>query len=101
VQGSIGGRDYVTFDGYPFTVIEAQSTPGSFASWRVYLWDQTAQLLTPLAPNTPGHSTAFGNPKVSIVTDPSGRRALVSSLFVFSEGAGPGEAGPLVYYNEF
>jgi hypothetical protein len=101
VQGSIGGRDYVNFEGYPFTVIEAQSTPGSFASFRVYLWDPTAQLMTPLAPKTAGGSLAFGNPKVSIVIDPTGRRTLVGSLFVFSEAAAPSEAGPLVYYNDF
>jgi hypothetical protein len=101
VKGSIGGRDYVTFEGFPFTVIEAQTTPRSFASFRVYLWDPSAQLLTALAPGTARGSLAFGNPKVAVVTDPAGKRALVSSLYVFSEAAGAGEAGPLTYYNEF
>jgi hypothetical protein len=39
--------------------------------------------------------------KATVLTDPGGRQALVTSLFVFSTGAGPGEAGPLIYYNEF
>jgi hypothetical protein len=38
---------------------------------------------------------------VTVLSDPAGNRALVSSLFVFGAGNGPGEAGPLIYYNEF
>ena len=99
-KGNVGGRDYLSFEGYPFTVVEAQSTRNDFGSWRVYLYDETAGLLTKLAPVTPGGSLSFGNPKVTLLTDPSGRQALLTSLFVFGIHNGPGEAGPLIYYNE-
>jgi hypothetical protein len=101
IAGNIGGRDYVTFGGYPFTVVEAQTRKNDFGSWRVYLYDETARTLTALTPHTSGGSLSFGNPKVTVVTDPAGRRALVTTLYVFSLGNAPGEAGELIYYNDF
>jgi hypothetical protein len=101
IAGNIGGRDYVTFEGYPFTVVEAQARKGDFGSWSVYLYDNTARTLTTLAPRTPGGSIAFGNPRVTVLQDPGGYRALVVTLFAFSIGNGPGEAGPLIYNNGF
>ncbi|HEX4110303.1 MAG TPA: hypothetical protein VHX88_19390 [Solirubrobacteraceae bacterium] len=104
-RGNVGGRDELSFLGWPFTVVEAQSVKNDFASWRVYLYDDTGGSVTPLTPHTPGGSVAFGNPKVTVLTDPAGQRALVVSLFVFSQGAGvqasgATEAGSLVYYRE-
>jgi hypothetical protein len=99
--GNIGDRDTVTFQGYRFTLIEAQSVNGDFGSWRVYVYDQSAHSLTPLSIRTPGGSTAFGNPTATVVNDPSGHRTLVATLYVFSEGASDGEAGPLIYYKRF
>ena len=101
IGGSIGGRDHVDFQGYPFTVVEAESVKNDFGTWRLYLFDETAGTLTALTPVTPGGSVSLGNPRLSVVTDPAGRRALAVSLFVFGSGAGPGEAGELIYYNEF
>jgi hypothetical protein len=101
VHGNIGDRDRVVFDGYPFTLIEAEATPRQFASFRVFLWDETAGTITPLAPRTAHGSRAFGNPKATVVTDPAGHRALAISMYLFSEAAGAGETGPLVYYSEF
>jgi len=99
VHGNIGGRDYLNFEGYPFTIIEAENTEGDFGTWRVYLYDDTTDTLTPLAPS--GGSESFGNPKVTVLTDPAGQCALVVSLFVFNPGNGPNPAGPLIYYNPF
>jgi hypothetical protein len=100
--GNIGGRDYVSFEGYPFTVVEAQSRKNDFSSWRVYLYDDTAGILSRLTPHTPGASVSFGNPKVTVLTDPAGNRALAASLFVFStSNNAPGEYGPLIYYDDF
>ncbi len=102
IHGNIGGRDELSFDGYPFTVVEAQSEHGDFSSWRVYLYDDTAGALTQLAPKTPGGSVSFGNPKVTVLTDPSGKQALLTSLFVFgTANNAPAEFGPLIYYSEF
>jgi hypothetical protein len=106
IGGDIGGRDVVDFLGWPFTIIEAQARLTDFSSWRVYLHDDTDGTLVPLTPTTPGGSSAFGNPKLTVVTDPHGQRALAVSLIVFTQGAGTQasgatEAGPLVYYAEF
>jgi hypothetical protein len=43
VGGGIGGRDSLTFQGYPFTVLEAQGIAGDWSSWRVYVGDETAR----------------------------------------------------------
>jgi len=98
-KGNIGGRDDLTFEGWPFTIIEAQSTPNKFGTWRIYLRDDTSSLLVKLSPRTPAGSLSFGNPKVTVLNDPRGRPALVVSLYVFGSHNGPGEAGPLIYYN--
>ena len=98
-RGNIGGRDDLTFEGYPFTIIEAQTTRNKYGTWRVYLRDDTSGLLVRLSPRTPGGSISFGNPKVTLLTDPTGKPAVVVSLYVFGSHNGPGEAGPLIYYN--
>ena len=66
-------------------------------SWRVYLdnWHTGAAHYPPMT--THGGSTAFANPTVSPLVSPSGRPALVTTLFVPFEGAAPGKAGQLVY----
>lgn len=49
-----------------------------------------------------GQATAvrFGARDRSGARLPAGRPALLVTMFVFSEGAGAGEAGPLIYYRE-
>jgi len=49
---------------------------------------------------THGGSAAFANPSITAVTSPSGRPAVVLTMFVPGEGAAPGEAGELIYYRE-
>jgi hypothetical protein len=99
--GEIGGRDYLSFKGCPFTVVEAQSVLGNWGSWHVYLYDETSSTMTQVPVRTIGGSTSLGNPKVAVITDPNGKPALVVSYFIFAQNVAPGEAGPLVFYTEF
>jgi hypothetical protein len=101
----IGDRDFVNFRGYPFTVVEAR-TARDWGSWRVYLYDETAKTLTQLALQTAGGCQSFANPAATILRDPSGNRALVTSYYVHSGREGeacsvPGQAGPLVFYTPY
>jgi hypothetical protein len=97
----IGDRDFLNFQGYPFTVVEARSIAGDWGSWRVYVYDETAKTLTQLAIHTAGGSQSFANPATTVLTDPAGHRALATSYYIHSAGSAPGEAGPLVFYTEY
>ena len=99
-RGHIGDRDHIAFEGYDFNVHEAEIIHGDWSSWRTYLYDFRARSAYWLNVKTHGGSFAFGNPTVSQVRAPSGKRALVMTQFVFHEGAAPGEAGQLIYYRE-
>ena len=101
VGGNIGDRDTFLFDNIRYTAHEVQYVKNDFGSWRLYLhnWQTGTAAQLPVATN--GGSTAFANPTVTVLTSPSGRPAIVTTLFVPSEGAAPGEAGQLVYYREY
>jgi len=99
-RGSIGDRDQIILDGVRLDVQEAQYIPGDFASWRTFIIDPRNGRPRPLEIDTGGDSRAFGNPTVTALTAPSGRPAVLVTLFVFAEGAGRSEEGPLVYYVE-
>jgi hypothetical protein len=99
IHGNIGDRDAITFRGLQFDIIEGQFTKGDFGSWRSFLFDFQTGNADQLAIRTPGGSTAFANPSFTRVTAPGGRDALLVTLFLPSEGAAPGEAGELIYYN--
>lgn len=96
--GSIGDRDQIIFDGVRLELQEAQYLPNNFASWRTFLVDPRGRAPRPLQILTDRGSRSFGNPSVTELTGPSGRRAVFVSVYVFSEGAASGEAGPLIYY---
>ncbi|MEP6562196.1 MAG: hypothetical protein ABJD68_14120 [Nakamurella sp.] len=100
INGNIGDRDTLTFDNVGYTVHEVQYTRGDFGSWRIYLynWENGTASYLPIV--THGQSTAFANPTVTCISSPSGRPAIVVTLFIPFEGAAPGEAGQLVYYRE-
>jgi hypothetical protein len=100
VRGNIGDRDHTTFAGYDFNVQEAQLLPRDWSAWRTYLYDFRTRAAYWLDIQTHRGSRSFGNPTVTEVTSPSGKRALVMTLFLFHEGAAPGEAGSLIYYRE-
>lgn len=97
-RGHIGDRDYISFNGYDFNVHETELVPGDWSSWRTYLYDFRARTAYWLRTKTHGGSFAFGNPTVTELTAPNGKRALAMTQFLFVEGAAPGEAGQLIYY---
>jgi len=100
VRGNIGGRDCAEWNGARITVIEGQLRRRDWGSWRVFRYDRAAGTAEQLPIRTRRGSTAFGNPKLTVLTAPSGARALLATMFVFGEGAAPGEGGPLLYYRE-
>jgi hypothetical protein len=99
-RGNIGDRDNVRFGGGSYNLHEVQFVKGDFGSWRVYLYDWSTGLASPLAIHTHRGSTAFANPTITSLLSPAGRPALVTTLFVPSQGAAPGEGGELIYYRE-
>lgn len=101
IRGNVGDRDGpIRFRGFDFSLIEGQRVKGDFGSWRVFLYDHQTGAAEPLNIVTHAGSTAFGNPTIASI-DFRGRRALVITLFLFGEGAGLREGGPLIYYRYF
>ena len=101
VNGNIGDRDTIFYDNGRSTVHEVQYRKGDFGTWRVYLNNWQTRSIDYLPITTHGRSTAFANPTVTAIRAPSGRPAVAVSLFLPSEGAAPGEGGPLIYYREY
>jgi hypothetical protein len=98
IGGNIGDRDHVRYLGGDYDLVEAQGREGDFASWRVYLVDRSAMTAQRLEVVTHRGSTAFANPTATCLRDPSGRNAVMVTLFLHAEGAAAGEAGSLLYY---
>jgi len=98
VEGNIGDRDDFEFDNYNFLLIEGQYTKNDFSSWRSFIFDCQTGNAEQLDIVTHNGSTAFANPTATIM-EINGRKALVNTFFIFSEGAAPGEAGELMYYH--
>jgi hypothetical protein len=101
VNGNIGDRDTVGYDNGRYSLHEVQYRKGDFGTWRVYLHTWQTGSIGYLPITTHGGSTAFANPSVTAIRAPSGRPAVAVSLFLPSEGAAPGEGGPLIYYREY
>jgi Big-like domain-containing protein len=101
INGNIGDRDAFFYQGHPYSLIEAQSTRNDYSTWRPYLFDRTLNSLTKLSLQTNGGSTSFGNPTYTEVTLPNGQLGFVSTEFIFSQGAAPGEGGALIYYKAY
>jgi hypothetical protein len=98
IGGNIGDRDHLRYRGRDHDMVEAQSRRGDFGSWRVYLCDRAAGTAQRLSIVTHWGSRAFANPTATMLRDPAGRQAVMSTLFVPMEGAAPGEAGSLLYH---
>lgn len=96
LAGNLGDRDHLELDGAALTVVEGQRVARDFGSWSLYVLDAAGTEAARIALRTPGRSASFGNPTASPVPLPDGGRGLVLTAFVFSEGAAPGEAGPLL-----
>jgi Bacterial Ig domain len=101
INGNVGDRDAFFYQGRPYSLVEAQSTKNDFGSWRPYLFDRTSNSLRSLTLGTDGGSTSFGNPTYTDLVLPNGTRGFIATQFIFSEGAAPGEAGPLFYYRTY
>ncbi len=99
-RGNIGDRDQIVLDGVRLELQEAQYVFRDYASWRPFLIDPRGGAPRPLQIVTRGGSKSFGNPTATELEAPSGRRAVLVTVYVFSEGAAPGEIGPLIYYRE-
>ncbi|WP_396171630.1 T9SS type A sorting domain-containing protein [Flavobacterium sp.] len=97
LKGNIGDRDAIDFEGYKFALIEGQAIKGDFGSWKSYIYDYQTGNAEPLNIITAKGSTAFANPTISNLTI-NGKKSLVMTFFVPSEGAMSGEAGELIYY---
>ncbi len=101
IGGNVGDRDYMVPNGKQFSIHEAQFTKGDWGSGRIYLYDYGQDRIIQLNVKTHQGSGAFGNPTFTAVTLPNGRPALVVTYFLFSQGAAGGEAGELVFYQEY
>jgi hypothetical protein len=99
-RGSIGDRDQIVVNGVRLELQEAQYIPGDYSSWRLFLIDPRDRVPRPLEIETGATSRSFGNPTATALTAPSGRPAILITMYVFAEGAAPREAGPLVFYVE-
>ena len=103
-HGNHGGRRQFSFPkgGKTWRVYEAQELVNVTGSWRVLLYDVAGRRLKQLRVATPRASRSFANPCVSVLPSPhpAGGSALVVSMFVFGAGAGSGESGELVYYQD-
>ncbi len=99
-RGNIGDRDQIILDGVRLELQEAQYVAEDYSSWRPFLIDPRGGVPRPLQIVTAGGSKSFGNPTATVLTAPSGRQAVLVTMYVFSEGAAPGEMGPLIYYRE-
>ncbi len=103
IGGNVGDRDSFFYQGHAYSLIEAQSIKGDYSTWRPYLFDRTLNTLTQLLLQTNGGSTSFGNPTYTQVRlpGPDGLIGFVSTEFIFSEGAAPGEGGELIYLRPY
>ena len=101
INGNIGDRDTVLFDNIRYTLYEVQYNRGDFGSWRLYLYNWQTGATNYLPVTTHGGSTAFANPTLTSLLSPAGKPAILTTLFLPSEGAAAGEGGQLVHYREF
>ena len=123
VVGNIGQRTPVLLNDVRYVLQEGNigsAPPTRWQDWRLWLWrakEESVQSVETtrtklegdaflLNVQTPRGSFALGNPSVSIMDCPpdSGfgpySYCLFASYFIFSEGAGPGEAGSVLFYKQ-
>ena len=86
--------------GNTFTIYEGELRQNDFSSWRLYLDDNSRGRFHRINVQTPEHSQSFGNPTVTLLRDPRGRMALVTTAFIFGAANGPNEAGQAIWYRE-
>ena len=96
----IGDRDYGSILGANYMVQEAMMVDGDWSTWRTFFYDYQRQDYLRLYLKTDGGSASFGNSTFTKLISPSGKDAIVTAYFIFGEGSAPGEAGPVMFYNE-
>ena len=99
-RGNIGDRDSLMYEGVRLNIHEGQLVQNDWSAWRVFLYQPQTAEARRLSVATHGGSRSFANPSFSWVTLPSGKRAIVITLFIPVAGSAPGEAGELLYYRE-
>ena len=117
--GNIGQRDSGVLGGELLLLQEGNTghmPPTIWAAWKLWLYTPAQDesfppagngTITELLPVTDGGSTAFGNPSFKVVPCPSSGTdgdwlvgdCVFVSFFAFGEGAAPGEAGVVAFYN--
>lgn len=100
-NGNHGGRrQFVAPGGHGWRVYEAQRYVNVSSSWRLLLYDVSTHTWKVLRLKTPGGSTAFANPTVTLVPSPHqpDASALVLTMFVHAAGAASGESGEAISY---
>ena len=58
-QGNIGGRSYFNYGGNSLTLVEAMTVRNNWGSWRLFLFDESTEKLTPITFATPQNSKSF------------------------------------------
>jgi len=99
-MGGIGDRDVIRFRGFDLTLIEGQLVNEDWRTWRVFLYDDETGGAQQLDLRTSAGSTAFANPTIAAI-EIRGRRAILVTLFIPSEGAHGAEEGELIYYRTY
>lgn len=82
-DGNMGDRTFIVYKKRPYTIVEAQTNQFDFSSFRLYLYDEVAETLTPLSIQTPTEGQGIGNASLSVINDASGNMKLFMSMFVF------------------
>jgi hypothetical protein len=95
--GKHGDRDQFTYQGGQWTLYEGSVTVASgMGDWRNFLSNGTQS--RQLNIHTANGSTAFANPSVTVLADPSGVPSLLVTEFIPSQGAGARESGELIFW---
>jgi len=94
VEGHIGDRDAIRFEGFDFLVLEGQLRPED-NSWRIFLVDDLTGTAEPLDIRTPLGKVSMSNATVELL-ELGGRPAIVVGVFVH-QGT-DAESGELIFY---
>ena len=100
-KGNIGDRDDGAFLGEEYIVQEVQFAAGDWSSWRVFLYEVSADNFALLNIKSHSGSTAFANPTFTVLKSPNGADCVVVTYFVPQEGAKSGESGQWIFYTEY
>lgn len=100
VGGNIGDRDALDDQGRSLMLVEGMKVKDDWSTWGLYLVDRRTYEASPVRMTSHRGSKSFANPTVTACLSPQGKRCLVVTLFLPSQGAAEGEAGELLFYRE-